>query len=301
MLRGQLEVKKNLQMLDGLIRGKQRDYQEFITEDNEILLSENLLSTLATNNDLTKYVKNIPVLRANGSYPYMNIQSSELASVSELVKDLEAQAEPVKMDLVDNPLIQASHIPNINITPIDYVIETYRGKLDLSIELGQDIEDSGIDLGLVLADISNKVDKQTKNREIISLFKSATPKSVTGTDELISLINGYPTAYGIKLYISSSLYDVLDKVGLIEYTEGRAEFKGKEVVKIDDTKIGETQGDLVGFVGDAYNYIHLFDRNKVTLKHTVSKTFSTPINIATRFNVKVADDEAGNFITFVEA
>lgn len=281
MLERDLKVKKNLIMLDGLVRGKQRDYKEFMTENKETIVSNELLTILSSRGDLTKYVKEIPVTTGNGTYPYMKLQDLELAEVAKLE---------------ENP-----RLPEADIINIEYELKTYRGEIPISIEVLQDAAEKGIDYGETLAEYSKQIDINTKNREIINLFKNAEIKTITGKDNLTTLINtGFISAYEIKLFISASLYDLLDKANAIDYTKGYPEYKGKEVIKIDDTSIGTNAGDLVGFIGDSMNYIHLFDRESVTLKFTSNKTFSSQLAIATRFDAKVADADAGYYITFTE-
>ncbi len=271
-------------MLDGLVRGKQRDYKEFMTENKETIVSNELLTILSSRGgDLTKYVKEIPVTTGNGTYPYMKLQDLELAEVAKLE---------------DNP-----RLPEADIINIEYELKTYRGQIPISIEILQDAEDMGIDYGETLAEYSKQIDINTKNREIINLFKNAELKTITGKDGLTTLINtGFISAYEIKLFISASLYDLLDKANAIDYTKGYPEYKGKEVIKIDDTSIGTSEGgDLVGFVGgDSMHYIHLFDREFVTLKFMNNIEFGKQLAIATRFDTKVADADAGYYITFTE-
>ncbi len=81
------------------------------------------------------------------------------------LQDLEL-AEVAKLE--DNP-----RLPEADIINIEYELKTYRGQIPISIEILQDAEDMGIDYGETLAEYSKQIDINTKNREIINLFKNA--------------------------------------------------------------------------------------------------------------------------------
>ena len=265
-MREKLETKKNLQMIGATLEKRQGNFNEYITNKNETLIGNDLLSVLNIKNDLTKYVKTVSVEKLSGQYPYLKYDNAELQEVA----DLE----------------QSGNVQDVEIINIDYEVKTYRFILPISLELFQDVKDSQLyDISETVAGKAKQIDINTKNRIILNKFKLATPKAVTGINGLTTLINkDIKSIYDIKLFISSSLYDLLDQAGKIEYIEPYPTFKGKEVVKVDDTKLG-LEGDLVGFVGDAKEYLHLFDRNYVTIKDNRDRDFSRPILVATRFDI----------------
>ena len=264
---------RNLEELDLLMKNRE--------VGSETILSKELLDDIEIEHDLTKYTKVVEVTDGEGTYAYMGLEDTDLPSVPELEKGTD-------------PL-------GINIKDVPYEIKTYRGALRISTELIQDFEDNQIDYGEMLAEFSKQVDVNTKNREIIALLKQAKQKAVATTDELITHVNtDFLSAYDIKLFLSSSFYNLLDQDELIEYKDGLALFKGKEVIKIDDNKLG-AEGDFVGFVGDLERYLHLFDRQFISLKFASHTDFSQPLAIATRFDCQITDNTAGSFVTYSQA
>ena len=236
---------------------------------------------LANNIDLSSYVNEVKVDAGLGTYPYMDATESVLLATEKL----EAGEE----------------IPTADLIPIDYEIATYRGNIPIALEV---IDDAGVDMAKLLTENAKVADINTKNKEIIKLFKDATPKTVEGVQELTTLVNkGFKSAYRIKLYISASLYDLLDQDGLLNYDRDYVRFKNYEVIKLDDTDIGEAEGNLVGFVGDLKRYIFLFNRQEpLTLKRNNNPTnfFGESLTCSSRFDVRKGDANAGVYITYTE-
>lgn len=277
------------QGLEEYLRSQKQSRAGFTTTDGSAILAEELLQPaeqLSNRVDLTKYVTEIPVNTASGKYPFIKGTDSKLVSAAELI---------------DN-----SELPQPEIIPISYSITTYRGALPIAQEV---VDDAQFDVVEVVVSNAKQADVNTKNDKIETLFKTATAKAVTGLDGLTTLVNtDFKSAYNVKLFLSSSLFDTLDK---INDTTGKyhvfnhessfpsgVSFKGHEVVKIDDTEIGTLAGDLKGFVGDSKKFIALFNRKLVTVKWNNSKDFTTPLLCSSRFDTKVADTEAGFYITY---
>ena len=274
--------------LEEFLRSQKQTRAGFTTTDGAGIIAEELLQPaeqLSNRVDLTKYVTEIPVNTASGKYPFIKGTDSKLVSVAEL------EANP--------------ELPQPEVIPISYSIATYRGALPIAQEV---VEDADYDVVEVVVTNAKHADVNTKNDKIEALLKTATAKAVTGLDGLTTLVNGFKSAYDVKLFLSSSLFDTLDKM---KDTTGKyhvfnhessfpsgVSFKGHEVVKIDDTEIGTLAGDLKGFVGDSKQFIALFNRKLVTVKWNRSKDFTTPLLCASRFDTKVADTEAGYYITF---
>lgn len=276
------------QGLEEYLRSEEQTRAGFTTTDGSAILAEELLQPaeqLSNRVDLTKYVTEIPVNRASGKFPFVKGTDSKLVSVAEL------EANP--------------ELPQPEVIPISYSIATYRGALPIAQEV---VDDADYDVVEVVVTNAKQVDVNTKNEKIETLFKTATTKAVTGLDGLTTLVNGFKSAYDVKLFLSSSLFDTLDKM---KDTTGKyhvfnhessfpsgVSFKGHEVVKIDDTEIGTLAGDLKGFVGDSKQFIALFNRKLVTVKWNGNKDFTTPLLCSSRFDTKVADTEAGYYITY---
>lgn len=236
--------------------------------------------------DLLRYVKNVPVKSASGKYPVIEKSGSRMNTVEELEQ---------------NPELQKPKI-----TDISFDIKTYRGYIPVSQEV---IDDANYDIvGLIAEEIRDQ-ELNTRNYAIASVLKTATAKTVTGLDELITLLNtGFKTAYDVKLYISQSLFNELD---LMKDNNGRyllqdditvasgKRLKGKEIVVLDDEMIGNAAGDLVGFVGDAKAFCKFFNRKQVSVKWVDHNIYGQMLAGFVRFDVQAGDTDAGYYVTFV--
>lgn len=238
--------------------------------------------------DLLQYVKRVPVNSASGKYPVISKSGSKMSTVAEL----EANPELAKP----------------TISEISYSINTYRGYIPVSQEV---IDDADYDIvGLIDEEIRDQ-ELNTRNAAIAAVLKTATPKTVSSLDELITLLNtGFKTAYQVKLYVSQSLFNVLD---LMKDNNGRyllqddvtvasgKRLKGKEIVVLDDEIIGDVAGDLKAFIGDAKAFCKFFDRKQVSVKWVDNNIYGQLLAGFVRFDVRKADENAGYYVTYEDA
>lgn len=238
--------------------------------------------------DLLQYVKRVPVNSASGKYPVISKSGSKMSTVAEL----EANPELAKP----------------TISEISYSINTYRGYIPVSQEV---IDDADYDIvGLIDEEIRDQ-ELNTRNAAIATVLKTATPKNVSSLDELITLLNtGFKTAYQVKLYVSQSLFNVLD---LMKDNNGRyllqddvtvasgKRLKGKEIVVLDDEIIGDAAGDLKAFIGDAKAFCKFFDRKQVSVKWVDNNIYGQLLAGFVRFDVRKADENAGYYVTYEDA
>ncbi len=238
--------------------------------------------------DLLQYVKNVPAKRSSGKYPVIKKSGTKMNTVAELEKNPEL-AKPT-------------------ITEVTYSIETYRGYIPVSQEV---IDDADYDIvGLIDEEISDQ-ELNTRNAAIATVFKTATSKTATTLDDMITLLNtGFKMAYQVKLYISQSLFNELD---LMKDKNGRyllqdditvvsgKRLKGKEIVVLDDDMIGNAAGDLVGFIGDAKAFCKFFNRKQVSVKWIDNNVYGQLLAVFVRFDVKAGDTKAGYYLTFTPA
>src|SRR5699024_6726665 len=183
--------------------------------------------------------------------------------------------------------------------------DTYRGYIPISQEA---IDDADYDVvGLIADDIKDQ-EKNTKNDQIAEIWKSAPAKDVTGLDGLVTMFNkDFKQVYNVKAFVSASLYNELD---LLKDKEGRyllqdditvasgKRIKGKEIVVLDDDVIGAKEGDLVGFIGDAYEFTTLFDRKQSSVKWVDHNIYGQLLAGFVRFDIQKVDESAGYYITF---
>lgn len=281
-----LEVRE---VINDYVRTKQiRQMEGFKVVDGGVLVPEEILAPYRKPEDvidLSKLVRVVKVNRGSGKVPIIKKSNGKMVSVAELEKNPEL-AKPT-------------------ITDVAYDIETYRGYVPVSQEV---IDDADFDVtGLIAEDISGQ-ELNTKNDAIAAALKTATPKTVTGLDELKAVVNkDIKKVYAVKFVISASLYNLLDTLkdnngryllqDDITVESGKRLF-GKEVVVLDDDVIGETDGDLVGFVGDPKAFCALFDRKSASVKWVDNDIYGQLLASYVRFDVQKIDEDAGFYITF---
>ncbi|MGI8380426.1 phage major capsid protein [Priestia megaterium] len=274
--------------INAYVRDKDQTRAGFTSVEGGALIPEELLAPkkeLVDTVDLTQYVRTVPVNRGSGKYPIIKKSNGKMIAVAELAKNPEL-AKPTFVE-------------------VNYDIETYRGYIPVSQEA---IDDADYDVaGLIAEDIRDQ-DLNTKNAQIAAIFKSASPKAVTGLDGIVTLLNtGFKQVYTVKFYVSSSLFNELD---LLKDGNGRyllqdditvasgKRIKGREVVVLDDDMIGSAEGDLVGFVGDAKEFCTLFNRKQASVKWTDNDIYGQLLAGFVRFDVEKVDNQAGYYITY---
>lgn len=269
-------------------KGNYQERGDFTTVEGGALIPEELLKPVkekVDTLDLTQYVRKVPVNRGSGKYPIIKKSNGKFTSVAELAA---------------NPKLATPTFEEVN-----YDIETYRGYVPLSQEA---IDDADYDIsGLIAEDIRDQ-DLNTKNAQIAAILKTAPAKAVTGLDGIVTLFNtGFKNVYSVKAFVSSSLFNVLD---LLKDKNGRyllqdditvasgKRIKGKEVVVLDDDVIGAAEGELKAFIGDAYEFITLFDRKQASVKWTDNDIYGQLLAGFVRFDVKAVDTKAGYYVTY---
>lgn len=262
--------------------------RDFTTVEGGALIPEELLTPEKAPEDvldLEKLVNVRQVKRGSGKYPVIKKSGGKMVTVAELE---------------ENP-----KLANPEIDPVSYDIETYRGYIPVSQEM---IDDADYDVtGLIDEELQSQ-SLNTRNAEIATALKTATPKAVTGLDGLKAVFNkDISKVYAPKAIISASLYHELDTTkddngryllqDSIASESGKMLF-GKEVIVLDDDVIGTSEGDLVGFIGDAKSFVTLFDRKEASVKWVDHHVYGELLAVFTRFDVVVADKDAGFYVTF---
>ena len=263
----------------------------FKTTDGEVVIPEEILQAYkktVDQVDLKQYVRTVKVNSKNGSLPVIKRAEGTMNTVDELAANPEL-AKP-------------------KFTEVKYNVKTYRGYVPVSQEV---IDDADYDVTGLVAEAINDQTLNTTNKAIADVVKTLTPKPVTGVDGLKDLINkDIKKVYNVKLYISSSFYAALDKLKdkngryLLQDSITAASGKmllGKEVVVLDDTVIGTSANDMVGFVGDLSAAVTYFDRVQTTVRWTDNEIYGQLLSGVTRFDVQKVDTDAGFYITYTDA
>lgn len=274
----------------------------FKVVDGGVLIPEEILAPQKEKKDaldLTKYVHVIKTNRGSGKIPLIKKSGSKMNTVAELEK---------------NPELAKPEIDDVS-----FDIKTYRGYIPVSQEA---IEDADYDIaGLIAEEIADQ-ELNTKNAAIVNILKSAPAPEyddddsenalpVVGIDGLKTVINTkLKRVYNVKLFVSSSLYNELDitkdKNGRyllqdsISSASGKT-FAGREVIVLDDDVIGEQAGDKVAFVGDAYEFVKLFDRKRASVKWVDNNIYGELLAGFVRFDTVAFDENAGYYFEYVPA
>ncbi len=273
------------------------DIVGFKVVDGGVLIPEEILAPQREKEDavdLTKYVHIIKTNRGSGKIPLIKKSGSKMNTVAELEK---------------NPELSKPSIDSVN-----YDIDTYRGYIPVSQEA---IEDADYDItGLIAEEIADQ-ELNTKNDAIVTILKSApapeydedeTALPVVGIDGLKTVLNTkLKRVYNTKLYVSSSLYNELDITkdnngryllqDSISSASGKT-FAGREVIVLDDDVIGDSAGDKVAFVGDAYEYVKLIDRKRASVKWTDNNIYGELLAGFVRFDAVAFDENAGFYFEY---
>lgn len=234
--------------------------------------------------DLRQHVGRVPVTTGTGSYPILRANKNKMISVAELAK---------------NPALA-----NPEFTKVNYEIATYRGYIPVSQEA---LDDSDIDLGGLVAEHIQRQSLNTSNAAIAAKLQKATAKTVTTIDDLKDIVNvAIDPAYAVKIIASQSFFNELDKM---KDNDGRYllqqdvtvasgyKLLGREVVVMADDVIGTKAGDKVAFVGDSSLFAKYFDRQQASVRWVDNDVYGQLLAGFVRFDVQVADNKAGFYVT----
>lgn len=234
--------------------------------------------------DLRKLVGRVPVKTGTGSYPILLANKDILISVEELAK---------------NPALA-----NPQFKKVDYKIATYRGYIPISQEA---VDDSDVDLSGIVAAHIDRQSLNTSNKAIATVLKKAPAKEMKTLDDLKTIVNvAIDPAYAVKFIVSQSFFNAVDQ---LKDNEGRyllqqditvqSGYKlfGREVVVLADKVIGDNDGDEVAFVGDASLFAKFFDRKQASVRWVDNDVYGQLLAGFVRFDVEVADTEAGYYVT----
>lgn len=285
---GKENLKELREGIKGYVRSKGVVRDGFTSVEGGALIPEELLAPQKTPEDVIDLTKHVNVVQVNsgaGKYPVIKKSNSAMTSVAELAANPE--------------------LSKPSITELPYDVETYRGYIPVSQEV---IDDADYDVSGLIADEIEDQARNTKNNAIAASLKTATAKAVTGLDGLKSVFNvSLKRVYTPKAIISASLFNELDTTkdnngryllqDDVTVASGKKLF-GHEVVVLDDTVIGTTAGDLVGFIGEPKAFTTLFDRKQATVKWVDNDIYGQLLAGFIRFDVGVADEDAGFYITY---
>lgn len=257
--------------------------------DADVTIPEDIVynpeSEVKSVTDLSKLVQHFKANTASGKYPILKRATTGLTSVDELAK---------------NPELAKPQFETVN-----WEVKTYRGAIPVSNE---SIADSAVDLLGIVSQNAQEQKINATNSVIATALQNFTAKDVAGesVDDIKHIINvDLDPAYQKVIIASQSFYNYLDtlKDGNGQYllqqpiVDGSpVRLLGIPVTVVEDTALGKA-GESHAWVGDIKRAIIMADRLDIQVRWVDNEIFGQYLQAATRFDVKVADEKAGYFLT----
>lgn len=262
---------------DGIVK---TDVSKTIPES----ISYNPQLEIKTVTDLKQFTNIFQATTASGKYPILKKATARLNTVAEL----EANPDLAKPEFEE----------------VDWAVQTYRGAIPISNE---SIQDSAVDLVGLIARHANEQKLNTTNYAIANVLKSFTAAAMSTLDDLKKIINvDLDPAYNKAIVATQSFYNVLDtlKDGNGRYLlqdsivspSGKV-LLGMPVFVIEDELFG-AKGNTTAFLGDLNRAILFANRVDVTVRWVDHNIYGQYLQVATRFDTKKADKNAGYFVTY---
>ncbi|GEK06649.1 phage major capsid protein [Schleiferilactobacillus harbinensis] len=263
-----------------------RDSAGFDSAAGEAVLPTQVLDIMAQPNDptqLAQYVNRVEVSAPTGKLPVMSKVNAQLVTAAELA---------------ENP-----QLANATITPVSYDVVTRRGQLPISLEMTQDFPN----IVSLLTQYVNNIVASTEQHQIGSVLQQASPVAASSIDDLKDSYNVGLSNYSNRMWVlSESMFAALDKAKdgngryLLEdsISSGTGKtFLGATALVVADDVLG-VKGDKKAFVGDLSAFVLEAIRGNVNLSWARNEQFEQVLLAAVRSDYKVADAQAGKFITF---
>ena len=236
--------------------------------------------------DLSKLVTKTPATTASGTYPILK----RAVAVMNTVEELAESPELAKPEFEEVP----------------WKIATYRGKIPISEE---SLQDTQVPLMPVIQRNAGEQRLNTLNKAIsakLVTFNAKVSTADTVADDLKHVLNvDLDPAYDKSIVLSQSAYQVLDT---LKDKEGRYLLQesitaasgltlfGKQVVVVNDELLGKV-GEAHIWVGDLKRAILYVNRVDTQISWVKNEIYGQYLGLAMRFDVEVADKEAGYFVT----
>lgn len=236
--------------------------------------------------DLSKLVTKTPAKTASGTYPILKRAVAVMNTVEELTESPELAKPEFK--------------------EVTWKISTYRGKIPISEE---SLQDTQVPLMPVIQRNASEQRLNTLNKAIsdkLTTFNAKSSTKDTLTDDLKHILNvDLDPAYDKSIVVSQSAYQILDtlkdKQGRyllqesITAASGITLF-GKQVVVVNDELLGKV-GESHIWIGDLKRAILYVNRVDTQITWVKNEIYGQYLGLVMRFDVEVADSDAGYFVT----
>lgn len=257
--------------------------------DADVIIPKDIVynpeNEVKTVTDLSKLVQHFQANTAAGEYPILQRATSGLTEAAELEK---------------NPELSKPKFLNVS-----WKVKTYRGAIPISNEA---IQDSAVDLLGIVSRNALEQKINTTNAAVAEKLKGFTPKNIAGeaVDDLKHIINvDLDPAYQKSIIASQSFYNWLDT---LKDKDGRYLLQqpivdgspvrviGIPIYVVEDDLLGNA-GDSNAFIGDVKRAVVMADRLDIQVRWVDDAIYGQFLQAATRFDVEVADPNAGYFVS----
>lgn len=258
------------------------------TEGGAVVIPHEILDIQKVPNDptqLAQYVNRVQVNSGSGTLPVLAKNQARLVSASELA---------------ENP-----ELANISLKGVDYKALTLRGVLPVSMEMLQDAPE----IESVVAEYVAEAKSLTEQYKIGEVLQKATAVAVSDVDAIKDTFNHGLSNYNRTFVVSESFFAEIDK---LKDADGRyllqdsisapsgKQLLGAPVIVVADEVLGKA-GEAHAFVGDLKAFVVEALRADIQVEWQDDDIFGKKLAAALRADFKVADDQAGKFLTFTPA
>lgn len=277
--------KQNSAFEDFLKTGEVRD--GMTTVDGAVVIPKEILDIQTVPNDptqLASYVNRVAVTSGVGSLPVLAKNTARLASTAELA---------------ENP-----ELAKLSLTGVDYKALTYRGVLPVSMEMLQDAPE----IESIVSAYVSEAKALTEQYKIGEVLQKATAVAVSDVDGIKDAFNKGLSNYNRMFVVSESFFAEIDK---LKDSNGRyllqdsitspsgKQLLGAPVVVVADDVLGKA-GEAHAFVGDVKAFALEAMRSDIAVEWQDDDIFGKKLAVALRADWRVADAQAGKFLTFAQ-
>lgn len=283
----QAKIGDNISAFEAFLKsGEVRD--GLTTEGGAVVIPHEILDIQKVPNDptqLASYVNRVQVNSGSGTLPVLAKNQARLVSTAELQ---------------ENP-----ELANISLKGVDYKALTLRGVLPVSMEMLQDAPE----IESVVAEYVAEAKALTEQYKIGEVLQKATAVAVSDVDGVKDAFNHGLSNYNRTFVVSESFFAEVDK---LKDADGRyllqdsisapsgKQLLGAPVIVVADEVLGKA-GEAHAFVGDLKAFVVEALRNSIQVEWQDDDIFGKKLAAALRADFKVADDQAGKFLTFAPA
>jgi len=278
--------KQNSAFVDFLKYGEVRS--GLTTVEGSVVVPKEILDIQKTPTDptqLSAYVNRVAVTKGTGSLPVLAKNTARLASTAELKEN----PDIASMELID----------------VDYKALTYRGVMPVSMEMLQDAPE----IEPVVAEYVAEAKNLTEQYKIGEVLQKATAVAVSDVDGIKDAFNKGLVNYNRMFVVSESFFAEIDKMkdangryllqDSIVAPSGKTLF-GAEVIVVADDVLGK-DGEAKAFVGDVKAFVLEALRSDISVQWLDDDIFGKKLAVALRADWKMADKDAGKFLTLAAA